>query len=293
VNRYLRMAVAALVLAVLIVWGLRVMDLRALWNALAHASAAWVVLAMAVAGGVCLPAAARRGWQIVAAFPSPSPMRFGDYFELHAATSVVNSWLASPAGEVLRTVTLTRRGGYTLVAAAASQIVDRLVDALGLALQAIAVALTVPLPPKLLLTAKIAAIAAPLGALLLFTLTRASKRMQSLGPALNGRTLARSMAWSLLNDAGNIGTVMLCALAVGASLSIGAGISVVVVARLSGLIPATPGQLGVQEAGIVLALGLVGIDHEQALALAIVYRASHLFPITLIGLACFARMRRR
>ena len=132
-KRTLRTVLAVVVLALLVWWGLQVLDLRSLWSALRGASIGPVVLAMWAAGAICLPAAARRGWYLVSAVPSETPMSYLQYFSLHAATSAVNAWFASPAGEVLRTLHLTRRGGYSLVASASAQIADRL-QALALAL---------------------------------------------------------------------------------------------------------------------------------------------------------------
>jgi uncharacterized membrane protein YbhN (UPF0104 family) len=49
-------------------------------------------------------------------------------------------------------------------------------------------------------------------------------------------------------------------------------------------VPSTPGQFGVQEAGVVIALGLVGVDHNRALAVALLHHMAHFVPVTLIGL---------
>jgi uncharacterized membrane protein YbhN (UPF0104 family) len=285
VKRPLRLLLAAAILAALVVVAVRSLDAQSLWGAIRSATLGPVLLAALAAGALCLPAAARRGWRMVTAFPAEHPILYSHYFALHAATSTVNAWLAAPAGEVLRTLHLTRCG-YPLVAAAASQAADRLIDALGLLVQIAIAALFLTLPAPLLGVANILAIAAPAAILAVLGALQLSERARTrLRPVLRPRILAEALAASLVNDAANIATVALCAYAVGAPISAGTAFTVVIAARLSGILPTTPGQAGVQEAGIVLALGLVGIGRERALAIALVYRVVHLVPVTLLGLA--------
>jgi uncharacterized membrane protein YbhN (UPF0104 family) len=49
-------------------------------------------------------------------------------------------------------------------------------------------------------------------------------------------------------------------------------------------IPATPGQLGAHELGSTIALGLVGVHEAQAIPFALLYHASQVVPVLLIGL---------
>ena len=94
----------------------------------------------------------------------------------------------------------------------------------------------------------------------------------------------------MLGDAANALTVGLCLMAVGITLPIAAWFLVMLMARLAGIIPSTPGQFGVQEAGVVVALCLVGVDHNRALAVALLHHMPHFVPVTIIGLY---EMRRR
>ncbi|MCU1277483.1 MAG: hypothetical protein JWM53_1029, partial [bacterium] len=90
--------------------------------------------------------------------------------------------------------------------------------------------------------------------------------------------------WSMMSDAANALTVGLCLMAVGVTLPLAAWFLIMLVARAAGIVPSTPGQFGVQEAGVVLALGLVGVDHNRALAVAILHHIAHFVPVTLVGL---------
>jgi uncharacterized membrane protein YbhN (UPF0104 family) len=49
------------------------------------------------------------------------------------------------------------------------------------------------------------------------------------------------------------------------------------------LLPSTPGQIGVLEAGAVVALTAAGVAPEPALAFALIYHAVHLVPSTVLG----------
>ena len=54
------------------------------------------------------------------------------------------------------------------------------------------------------------------------------------------------------------------------------------------LLPSTPGQIGVLEAGAVLALSSAGIPAAPAAAFAVVYHAVHLVPSTALGLVAIS-----
>ena len=98
------------------------------------------------------------------------------------------------------------------------------------------------------------------------------------------RIWAYSLVCSFVNDFANAATVGLALAAVGVALPIPSWFIIVLVARLAGLLPSTPGQFGVVEAGLVIAMGVLGVDHGRALAVAILYHLAHFVPVTAIGL---------
>jgi uncharacterized protein (TIRG00374 family) len=93
-----------------------------------------------------------------------------------------------------------------------------------------------------------------------------------------------SLFFSLINDAANAATVGLVLHACGVHLPPPTWFVVVLVARLAGLLPSTPGQFGVVEAGVVLALVALGVNRNEALAAALLYHLAHFVPITIVGL---------
>jgi uncharacterized protein (TIRG00374 family) len=94
----------------------------------------------------------------------------------------------------------------------------------------------------------------------------------------------RALGWSILGDLANAATIGLCLRAVGVSAPLAAWYVTMLGARVVGALPSTPGQFGVQEAGVVVALGLFGVDRSRALAAALLHHAAHFAPITLVGL---------
>jgi uncharacterized protein (TIRG00374 family) len=98
------------------------------------------------------------------------------------------------------------------------------------------------------------------------------------------RVWLSSLGCSFVNDLANAATVGLVLAALGVQLPMASWFVVVLVARLAGLLPSTPGQFGVVEAGIVLALSALGVNRNEALAAALLYHLAHFVPITVVGL---------
>jgi uncharacterized protein (TIRG00374 family) len=71
---------------------------------------------------------------------------------------------------------------------------------------------------------------------------------------------------------------------VGAHLPVAAWFVATLAARMAGLVPSTPGQFGVVEAAMVVALGAFGLEADRALAAAVLYHVAHFVPVTAVGL---------
>lgn len=117
-----------------------------------------------------------------------------------------------------------------------------------------------------------------------------SSPVQLVGPSIGLVLLvdltfgfAGATAWSL---ASSIADIAVLALATHA-MHVGAGLAPIIVGFLAinaaYLLP-TPGQLGVQEAAIVLAFATAGIPAPAALACALAYRCVHLVPLAAVGI---------
>jgi uncharacterized protein (TIRG00374 family) len=208
-------------------------------------------------------------------------------------------------------VHLQRKYGYSIGALIACQLVEKVVDSLGLGLETLVVALFLPLPAALARSLFTFSILTAAGLVAVVALAwahgrkeaRAARAQVSPGPARTGRvrellhrlsegmyllgrarTLVPSLLWSVVNDGGNALTVGLVLMALGVTLPIGAWFILVLVARLAGLVPSTPGQFGVVEAGMVVTMGAFHVPVDRALAVAVLYHLAHFVPVTVIGL---------
>src|SRR5262249_10589930 len=149
-GRWLLATAVAVALGALLVRKVRWQDFRA---ALALASPWPVLAATVVAGSVCMGGCIERLYLLVRPLPhSRSAIGFLELTPLHSASSAAHTLPPAPAGEVLRTVQLTRRHGYSIGALVGVQLVEKVIEALGLSLEIAVVSFLAPLPRALGLT---------------------------------------------------------------------------------------------------------------------------------------------
>lgn len=271
-----------------------------------------VVGAGILAGTVCMGGLILRLHTLLAALPHDAPVSVVELASIHFASSAAHNLLPAPAGEVLRTVQLKRRHGYDVGVLVAAQLIEKVVEALGLGIGTLVVASLGGLPRGLDASMYAFAALGAGGAVVALvvgwrwklsdapyattdglpfaaaTRAHAANFFRRLGEGMHQlrspSVWARALLWSILSDVGNALTVGLCLAAVGVTLPLAAWFLVMLVARAAGIVPSTPGQFGVQEAGVVVALGLVGVDHNRALAVALLHHMAHFVPVTLVGL---------
>lgn len=103
----------------------------------------------------------------------------------------------------------------------------------------------------------------------------------------------RAVVWSCLADLADVATVGACLAATGVGLGVPDWFVIFVAINLAIAVPSTPGQLGVLEAGAVLALVALGVRPGEALSFALLYHAAHAVPVTAIGLLVAAGARQQ
>lgn len=238
-----------------------------------------------------------------------------DVASIFLATTAAHNLLPSFAGDALRTVQLHRRQGYAVGTLVAAQVSDRVIESLGLSLLALVGAAV--LPRALARPFGILALLCFAGvALLLFVGWRGARRRGArpdpdselaTRPSLWAHVmrLARSsiaqlsegvyhlrrpatwglaLLWSIAADVLATLTVGLCLWAVGLSAPVSAWLVAMLMGRLAGLVPTTPGQFGVLEATMVMGLALCGVDVSRALPCALLFHLAHFLPVTIVGL---------
>jgi uncharacterized membrane protein YbhN (UPF0104 family) len=298
----LRWAVALAVVVVLVAVSIRAIDFREVARALAASDWRLVALAGLVAVTVCMFACSVRLYVLTKPLPARRPIGFWHLTSIYYASNAAHHLLPAPAAEVLRTVQLKRRHGYSIAALVAAQVVERVIDALALSLEILLVALIGDLPRALHGALLVFAGLTAAGVVFVIILAVRHKPDEVLpadAGALRGflhrltegvyllrapRIWLVSLGCSFVNDLANVATVGLVLTAVGLQVPVASWFVVVLVARLAGLLPSTPGQFGVIEAGIVLALVALGVNRNEALAAAVLYHLAHFVPITLVGL---------
>jgi uncharacterized protein (TIRG00374 family) len=305
---------AALV-AVLLLRLLGEMEWRRAAAALSGAQASLVVLAALL--NLSLNSAVRiaRRAELLRPLPHPGPgIGFGELAGLFFTNFAANSLIPARAGDALFVGQLHRRHGYPLGALIGAQLVEKVVEATSLWVLAWPVAYFLVLPPGLarplhaflgvgLVCLPLLALVPSLGgrtdvaavspegqrgevakATLRGHLKRQLDRLREALHLLNRpRVWSRAVLWSCASDLIDSVMIGLCLAAVGIRVAPGVWFVVLLAVNCAMLVPVTPGQVGVLEAGAVLALRLINVGPSEALVFALLYHATHLVPMSLAG----------
>ena len=295
----LGIAISTALLAVLL-WSV---DLHELGAQLARTHWGWTLLG-AVLGPVGLWVRAHR-WRYL--FPPRS-----DPPGLVPAMMIgymVNNLLPLRAGEVVRVYVVSRRWGRGFWTALATLVVERVLDSLAIILVLGVLVLLVPVPAIFRWTAVtlLAIDAIAVAALVLLTaapeactrlVTRLTRRWPALGERavkvferfVHGLDGIRSPAHTLPMLGWTILVWVVPALAawtmlraLDIHLSFLAGWTVLAFVGLGISIPSAPGYVGVFHYAAVLALEIFGVPRSVSLGYAILFHASQIVPVTVVG----------
>lgn len=299
---------------------LRKVDLKQFGAALREADLRLVGLSAVIALIVCNGAAIARLWILLRELPQQrGKLTFFELTSLHVASSAAHNLLPAPAGEVMRTVQLYRLHGFTVGILVAAQLVEKIIESIGLGTETLLCATLVVMPPAvgyslyafsalgtagavavvlvawqldrrhpLVVVSEVQSQPDPHRGALHFVRGHLRSFIRKLAEGIRllrrGRVWAWAFLFSAIADLANALTVGLCLYAVGIALPVPTWFLLMLVARAAGLIPSTPGQFGVLEAGLLLALVAVGVDKNRALAFSLLYHTAHFAPVTLVGL---------
>jgi uncharacterized membrane protein YbhN (UPF0104 family) len=100
-----------------------------------------------------------------------------------------------------------------------------------------------------------------------------------------------ALGLALLKKAVEVAAIVCVQRAFGVALPIGASVVVLAVLNLATLLPVVPGNVGVFEAAVVLALTRFGVSAEQALGIAVVQHHCYFVALATPGLVWTARGR--
>lgn len=297
------LAVGLPIAAVFLWLAARGVDVGALGDALAGASAGWVALVLAAMAGLYACQAER--WRRIAA----SETRLGPRRALAFVVGGIaaNNVIPGRPGEPLRGWWLARAGGVPFGRGLATVVVDRCFDVLVL----VAILLgTLPLVPSPAWLDRLAVGAGVLGAVAVLALAGAwvvrrrravpERRAGGLAARLLDQALqfvdavprcltpARALVAVLLS-VGAFGSFAVgawaAAQAVGVGLSPAEALFITAVLNLGSAIPSSPGFVGTYQWLAVAGLGLFAVPATAAFAFAVVLHAAWFVPTTLIGVA--------
>jgi uncharacterized protein (TIRG00374 family) len=228
-------------------------------------------------------------------------------FESLMIGNFANLVMPTRLGDLMRAVLVARRGGVPVGALVASVVVERVSDLLMLLAFAISLSLVVPAPPVVAVAIRTLA-AMTMGAILCFIVAAdrvapfATAALQLVAPALvdpigrhvnafvlelkaagGGARVASvvalsAAAWLVFGAA-----FVFAILAFGFAVPLYAGFFVMAVVNLGGLVPASPGAIGVYHYLAMLALSVWLRDSSAALGFALVTHALGLLVVVACG----------
>jgi uncharacterized membrane protein YbhN (UPF0104 family) len=251
----------------------------------------WLLLSAAAIANILSLAAKAAAWCLVVR--RVVPLRMGTAQAATFVGAAVGSVTISISGEVARAQVVESRDNVSLTTAAASLVVTRIVEALGLVVfLALACVLVPPWPAARTIGVILGAAA---GALALTyhlvpwrqirtralgrwheTLIQlaATKRHQSLAPAVALATVGWVAQWL---------TYHWSIVATHVAINISVSLTALVMANLVGVFRLTPGNFGVMQAAVVLGMRGFSIPASGALAAGLALQAAQVFPVLAIG----------
>jgi glycosyltransferase 2 family protein len=290
-------AIGGIAVGAFFLWlALRDADLAAVQDAVASADLGLVALAVGAFAVVYAFQSAR--WRRIAATPR---VRLARFYEMTVSGVAVNNVLPGRIGDLLRARWLGLAARIPSGRAFGTVIIDRICDLVilvGLLLIGIAAVASSEWLVNLAVGGVLLLVV--VGVVLLLTRSYVRSRgrdrrdrglvrrlardtAETLAEPLDRR---RALAWLALSTCAWTAwavAALLVARALGIELSLPEALFVTAVLNLGSAIPSSPGFVGTYEWLGVASLGLVGVDHEPALAFTILLHAAWYAPTTIFG----------
>ena len=293
--RILSWAVSLTLAAVLLYFSLRGIDWRVVWKTLAGAHLVYIGGALLVASFSCLLRSLR--WRIL--LNAEGRLGVATVFWGTMIGYLGNSFLPARAGEVLRSLLMSRHGGLSRTYVLTTALAERLSDVVALVLWSSLVLLggVNPKPAWIADVARTMAVVAAIGALTIAIVPHTGRLLDALLKRLPLGRFRKSLVelvdqvllglrafhewgrflgfaaltvgiWSM----DSIGTVVL-GRSLGLNISFTVAILLITSLGLSSALPSTPGYVGIYQFVAVTVLGPFGIGRDMALAFILLYQA--------------------
>jgi uncharacterized protein (TIRG00374 family) len=283
----------------------RSIDFYAVLNILGRAKPQWVVFSalIPITLGMGFSSARLRG--ILTAMERTSLVPLTAIMRMSIVATAVNNLSMAPAGEAVRCVALSRRG-LAVKSCVSAQLFEKVIEISGLGLLSALMCIFSSVPALIrppietfVIVAGLLAIGVRLLQAISYPVQRGvpppsqSFRHRISQPVINclasiadncrcvgtTRIWGSAIFWSMLADGTNALSAAASLMALGIDPSPALCFSAVLGVRASALVPSIPGRIGVQEAGMVMALVAFDVPQHMALAAAMLYHACNLLPM--------------
>ena len=307
IGRWIRLALSAAIIVLLIIFARRV-DWGQAWHAMITASRP-LLLAALVANLLTLIARGIRWWILLRAVGSPSlPLAMRATF----AGAGLNNVLVANGGDAARIVFVTRSSGVSASRVLATAALDRLFDPIGFVILLAAGLAMFDLPPLFSPLRWPALIAIVIIAVGLVWVARTAPEMEVEHIPERRATprgwRARSRAWlrefggsmrelatgsrmipilllTVIAWLGQLATFAYAARAARIHLPIQGSLATLLAVNVSLVVRATPGNVGFFQFAYALAAAPFGVQEANAVGVAVLIQALQIIPTTLIGVA--------
>jgi uncharacterized membrane protein YbhN (UPF0104 family) len=254
-----------------------------------------LVLVMATAHLVLFLSIKAWRWRVMLA-----PMRrlpIARLYQYCLAGCAVTNLVPARAGQAVR-VLLLRRDGVPVAGSIGVLVVEEICNAAVLGLLGLPLPFLLPLPVRVRFTLGFvtAGAAVALGVLVWLAfagrarpnglLRRISEGVAVLG---RGRAAAAVLSLTVAMWVVDLGQIALAMRAVAVPPSYAGAALVLLFVNLTNALPATPGQMGLFEAGATAACIAIGATPEQGMAVGVLYHVMQLVPETVLGLSVLGR----
>ena len=296
----IKVAVSLVVLAACGWYFWKKVDLAGAWSALVQADY-WLVAAAAVVNMVLhLPAKSVRWWLMLAPMKRLPQHRVYNYLLAGYAAS---NLLPARMGEAVR-IWFVAKDGVPVGGATGTQLLEKVYEVLGLIVFVLPLPLVLPeLPGSARIAIALVGVGGVVGVVVMYFVarhgeksggtTRLARLLKKIGEGMANLRAPRALALAILLSIAtwviDAWAVILCMHAVGIEPSFWAAAFMLLGLNLAIALPSTPAQLGVFEGSIVIALEILGLPRDRALAFAVLYHVMQIVPVTLYGGIMLAR----
>ena len=308
------LAASVLLAAVLFYWSVRGVEWRHVWEAILRARAGWLWCAAWITTFSFVVRAFR--WRIL--LNAEARLGIGAVFQANMVGYLGNNFLPARAGELLRSLLISRASSLSNTYVLTTALSERLMDVVAVILAAALALLALRSKPAWMTDlSRGMAFAALAGAVAIAVLPRTGSLIDALIPRLPlperirkfllstadqvllgvrafhdwGRLAGFAALTALIWSADGLG-IIVGARSLGLAIPIPIAMLLLAAMALGSALPSTPGYLGIYQFAAVMVLGPAGIPRDEALAYSFLGQAVSYVVVAALGLPSLYGLQR-